>query len=131
MRHTFGPVYEVVGLHQNEAMVVAPAILVLIPLPLCVAESHFLAAEVQVGHGKIESTVRPSVNMRVADAVLRGESIAGHHRPTVVESRKRVSVPAGSHIQAACGILMEHEQIGIILGICGFVLFLCRCMPWQ
>lgn len=76
MGDTFGPVYEVKRLHQNEAMVVAPPVLLLIPLPFCVAEFHFLTAEVQVGHGEIEGTVRSPVYMRVADAVLSCESIA-------------------------------------------------------
>ena len=71
-----GPVDEVPGLHHDERAVVAPAVLGLGPLPLGGAEAGTLAADVQVGHGQVETAVRPAADGRVAHAFLLGQQLA-------------------------------------------------------
>ena len=118
-RHVVRPVDEVVGGHQHQSAVVAPAELVG-ALPLRGAYALLLAENVEVGHGDVELAVRRTVDVRVADAVLLGYRVARDDRLAVVHGRKGVAVVADGHKQPVGRVAEVGEEVGthVLFGEC-------------
>ena len=65
----------------------------------------------QVGHGKVESSVRTAEDVRVTDAFLQGDGISGDHRFAIVQGRKCISVVTDGHVKAVRFVFMEDHQV--------------------
>ena len=72
----------------------------------------------EVGHRDIELTIRRTIDVRVADAVLLGDRVARDDGLGIVHCGKGVAVVAHSHKEAVGGVTKEGEEIGahILLG---------------
>ena len=104
--------YEVFRLHQHQCPVVAPAILLAVSLPLCVAVSVTLAEDVQVGGGDVVGAVGPAVDVWVAYAVLLCYGVATDDGLVAVQRFPRVAVAAQGHVQTVVGIFVVYHQVG-------------------
>ena len=65
----------------------------------------------QVGHGKVESSVRSAEDVRVTDSFLQGDGISGDHRFAVVQGSKCISVVTDGHVKAVRFVFMEDHQV--------------------
>ena len=71
----------------------------------------------QVGHGQVETAVRTTVDMRVADTFLVGNRIACNNGLAVVQSGKRITVAADGRMQAVVFVLMEYHVFFLRCGV--------------
>ena len=113
-----GPVDEVLGFHEHEPAVVAPAV-VGVALPLRVAVAGAPPAQVQVGHHDVERAVRPPLDVRVADAVLLGDVPPVDHGLAVVEGGEGIAVVADGHEERVRGVVEVREEIRTHLPLAG------------
>ena len=121
------PVDQVVGGHQHQSAVIAPAVFVG-PFPTGGAKPHLLTIDMQVSHGDIELAVRCPVDMRVADTSLFCDGIARNDRFAVIHGRKRVAVIADGHKQRMRWIVEIREKIGAHILFGERFLFLGFCL---
>jgi len=71
-----GPVDQVVGFHQDQRAVVAPAIILARAFPFGAAQAGVARVDVQVGHRHIKGVVGAAHQVRVAHALLLAQSLA-------------------------------------------------------
>ena len=108
--HVVVPVDQVLGPHEHQAAVVAPAV-VGVPLPLRVAVAEAAAVEVQVGHHDVERAVRAALDVRVADALLLSDVLAVDDGLAVVDGGEVVAVVADGHEQRMGGVVEVREEV--------------------
>ena len=92
------PVYQIVGSHEHQTAVVAPAILVG-AFPAGSTIALLLGIDVEVGHSDIELAVGGAIDMRVADTSLLGNAVASDDGLALVHRCEVITVIADGHKQ--------------------------------
>ena len=106
--------------HQHQSTIIAPSVFIR-AFPLRSAIAGSLTKHMQVGHRDIEHAVGCTADVRIANAMLVGDAVAGDDRLSVVDRRKRVAVVADGHEQAMRGVVEEREEVSPHLLLRGHV----------
>ena len=114
-------------LHQHQRTVVSPRIELAVTFPLRVAQAFLFGKDMQVCHTEIESTVRATGDVGIANSALFGNTVTANHRLSVVHGGKGIAVTADSHEDAMGRVTEKHKKIGShIFFARGLGLPLCR-----